>query len=221
VRSRPERRRTQARHYPAPISVTELTDFATYDHELWERGDHPLGRGHLRPANATFGPAGLTLLLPAGTLEGGELRRRHASGSGRYRARFQAAAAPGSLSAFFLYLHDFRTDSSDELDIELPADPPHRVLLTVWRRGVHEPADQRIVDLPFDPTAAVHDYEIVREPGGRVTFAIDDVGMFASTSAPACDLFPMFNAWYPDWLPHSGRSPGGFARASRYEFVSF
>jgi hypothetical protein len=45
------------------------------------------------------------------------------------------AAAPGALSAFFLYLHDFETDSSDEIDIELPAGEPHRAILTVWRRS--------------------------------------------------------------------------------------
>jgi Glycosyl hydrolases family 16 len=160
-------------------------------------------------------------LLPTGTFDGGEVRRRRASGWGRHRTHLRAAAAPGALTAFFLYLHDFRSDSSDELDVELPAGEPYRALLTVWRRGCHEPTDQRVVELPFDPATAVHSYEIVREPEGRVTFTIDDVITFASPSGPTGDLYPMFNAWYPDWLPCSGPSPGGFARVSGYAFHSF
>ena len=222
VRSRPEHRpRTHDRHYPAPISGAQLTTFGAHDRELWERGDHPLGRGHLRPENATLGSAGLTLSLPAGTFDGGEVRRRRASGWGCHRAHLCASAAPGSLTAFFLYRHDPSSDSSDELDVELPAGEPHRALLTVWRRGCHEPTGQRIVELPFDPAAALHSYEIVREPGGRVVFTIDDVITFASPCGPAGDLYPMFNAWYPDWLPCSGMSPSGFARVSRYELHSF
>jgi hypothetical protein len=158
-------------------------------------------------------------VLPFGTLDGGEVRHRGPRGDGRFRARLQASAAPGSLSAFFLYLHDYDTDSSDELDVELPAGEPHRAMLTVWRRGGHEPADQRIVELDFDPSAALHAYEIVREPGGTVHFAIDGATAFTSRVAPAAQLHPMFNAWYPDWLAHDGPSPGGFMRVALYEFA--
>ncbi len=166
-----------------------------------------------------FGPAGLTLVLPSGTLDGGEVRFERPRGDGRFRARLQASRAPGSLSAFFLYLHDFDTDSSDELDVELPADAPHRALLTVWRRGGHEPADQRIVELGFDPAERLHDYEIERGPDGRVRFAIDGDTAFTSDAGPAGGLHPMFNAWYPDWLPGDRGSPGGFMRVVLYEFV--
>lgn len=189
------------------------------DRAGWEPGDHPLGRGHLRPANAVFGPAGLTLVLPFGTLDGGEIRHRQPRGEGSFRARLQASSALGSLSAFFLYLHDFDTDSSDELDVELPAGEPHRALLTVWRRGGHEPADQRIVELDFDPAGGLHDYEIERRPGGLVRFAIDGEPAFTAHAGPAGALHPMFNAWYPDWLPGGGPSPGGFMRVALYEFA--
>jgi Glycosyl hydrolases family 16 len=151
--------------------------------------------------------------LPSGTLDGGEVRHRRPRGDGHFRARLQASAAPGSLSAFFLYLHDFDTDSSDELDVELPAGEPHRALLTVWRRGGHEPADQRIVELDFDPSAALHAYEIVREPGGTVHLAIDGATAFTSRVAPAARLHLMFNAWYPDWL--AGRAVTGRFHACR------
>ncbi|MBV9192940.1 MAG: glycoside hydrolase family 16 protein [Solirubrobacterales bacterium] len=156
-------------------------------------------------------------MLPAGTLDGGEVRHRRPHAEGRFRARLQAAAAPGALSAFFLYRHDFDTDTSDELDVELPAGEPHRALLTVWRRGGHEPADQRIVALGFDPAEAPHTYEIVREAAGRVRFAIDGATAFASAAGPVSRLHPMFNAWYPDWLPRGGPTRGGFMRVVRYE----
>jgi hypothetical protein len=202
------------------MAATEVATFAAGDRAGWEPGDHPLGRGRLRPANVRYGPGGLALVLPAGTLDGAELRRRRPSGEGRFRARLQAAGVLGALSAFFLYLHDYGTDSSDELDIELPAGEPHRALLTVWRRGDHEPADQRIVELAFDPAAAEHTYEIARDPGGRVDFAIDEVTAFTSRAGPLAGLHPMFNAWHPEWLTRDGPSPGGVMRVSRYEFAA-
>jgi licheninase len=202
------------------VADAEVATFPAPDRTRWEPGDHPLGRGRLRPANVGYGPGGLALALPAGTLDGGELRGRRPRGEGRFRARLRATSVPGALNAFFLYLHDFDTDSSDELDVEVPAGEPHRALLTVWRRGGHEPVDQSIVALPFDPAAAEHTYEIARGPGARVRFAIDEVTAFTSTVGPVAELHPMFNAWHPDWLPRSGPSPGGFMRVSRYEFAA-
>lgn len=200
--------------------MAEIATFAAPDGTCWEPGDHPLGRGHLRPSNLGYGPLGLALWLPAGTLDGGELRARKPRGEGCFCARLRATSAPGALSAFFLYRHDFDTDSSDELDVELPAGKPHRALLTVWRRGGHQPADQRIVALEFDPAAAEHRYAIWRQPGGRVSFAIDGAIALRSTAGPSADLYPMFNAWHPDWLPRCGPSPGGVMRVSRYQFTA-
>jgi beta-glucanase (GH16 family) len=179
---------------------------------------HPLGRGAFLPANVGFGPAGLTLRMPQGTLNGGELQGRQARGAGTSTARMRTSSSPGSISAFFLYRQDLATDSSDELDFEIPGGPPHRAILTVWQRGRHVPTAQRTVSLDFDPSAAEHEYRFVRD-GAKVTFVIDGRTRFAYAHAPSVALPPVFNAWYPTWQDPTQPPAGGVMRVSRYTFT--
>lgn len=183
----------------------------------WEAGVHALGRGCFDAANVGHGAGGLTLALPAGRTDGAELRSRRLQGDGVSAARLRSAGVPGSISAFFLYLHDAGTDTSDELDVEIPGDAPHRVLLTVWRRGEREPVAQRVAAVGFDPAGAFHDYEIERA-GARVAFRIDGVQVFACDDAPAGPLRPMFNAWYPTWMTPPDPPAAGALSVSRHAF---
>ena len=196
----------------------EVATFAQPDPERWVVGDHPLGRGELRPENVAFGPGGLALTLPEGTTDGGELRGAEWRGSGTFTARMRTATSPGSISAFFLYRHDFDTDSSDELDFEIPGGEPHRALVTVWRRGVKEPAAQTEVPLGFDPAAAMHDYEIRRD-GAAVEFLVDGESVFTYDDAPSATLRPYFNAWYPEWQDPTVPPAGGEMAVERYEYA--
>jgi hypothetical protein len=141
--------------------------------------DHPLGRGELQAANVRFGREGLVLSLPQGTTNGGELQARRFAGDGQFTARLRSATSPGSISAFFLYRHDFATDSSDELDFEIPGGMPHRVIVTVWRRGKKVPVAQRTVPLGFDPAAGLHDYAFKRD-GTKAMFQVDGNEVFTS-----------------------------------------
>jgi hypothetical protein len=198
--------------------TTETSSFRGSDPAAWRVSVHPLGRGAFQAANVTFGPQGLALALPAGTLDGGEVQATELRGDGTYGARMRTSSAPGSLSAFFLYLHDHATDSSDELDFEIPAGEPHRAILTVWRAGTRTPADQRTVSLDFDPAAALHEYTFLRE-GGEVRFEIDGREVFRSAKAPTADLRPIFNAWYPTWLEPSVPTAAGEMVVDRFQFT--
>ena len=197
----------------------EIATFAEPDPERWEVGDHPLGRGELEPQNVSFGDAGLTLTLPAGTTNGGEVTGTEWRGDGTFKARMRSAASPGAISAFFLYRHDFDTDSSDEVDFEIPGGEPHRVIVTVWRAGVKEPAAQTEVPLDFDPSAEMHDYEFRRD-GASVSFLIDGEEVFSDDEAPTSTMRPYFNAWYPTWQEPAAPPVGGEMVVERYEFGS-
>ena len=196
----------------------EIATFGEPDPEAWTVGDHPLGRGELEPANVAFGEDGLTLTLPEGTTNGGEIKGVEYRGSGSFKARMRSATSPGSISAFFLYRHDFDTDSSDELDFEIPGGEPHRVLVTVWRAGIKEPVSQTEVPLDFDPAAELHDYEMRRD-GADVDFLIDGESVFTYDDAPTVTLQPYFNAWYPTWQDPTQPPAGGEMLVERYEFA--
>jgi beta-glucanase (GH16 family) len=202
---------------PAP----QVSTFRAPEPARWTVADHPLGRGQLQGANVAFGRDGLTLTLPQGTTNGGELQARAFKGDGTYAARLRSATSPGSISAFFLYRHDFATDTSDELDFEIPGvipGMPHRVLVTVWRKGSKTPAQQKSVPLAFDPAAGFHDYELRRD-GEHASFSIDGREVFASDRAPTATLRPIFNAWYPTWQDPTVPPAGGRMVVSRYAFT--
>jgi hypothetical protein len=59
----------------------------------------------------------LLLRLPAGTLDGGEILSAKRVRYGTFEARVKAAAATGSVTAFFLY--EGARSGNDEIDIEL------------------------------------------------------------------------------------------------------
>jgi len=196
---------------------SQVATFTTPDPAHWKVSSHPLGRGAFVPANVSFSPSGLRLVLRVGSLDGGELQGRQGHAGGTSTATMRTAGSPGSISAFFLYLQDIPTDSSDELDFEVPGGTPHRVILTVWRRGSHTPAAQRTVPLAFDPAAAEHEYRFERD-GSTVRFVIDGRTAFTSDRAPANALRPVFNVWYPTWQDPTVPPAAGVMRVSRYAF---
>jgi endo-1,3-1,4-beta-glycanase ExoK len=199
----------------------QVSTFRAPEPARWKVTDHPLGRGELQRANVSFGRDGLTLALPQGTTNGGELQATGFKGDGRFAARLRAATSPGSISAFFLYRHDFATDSSDELDFEIPGvipGVPKTVIVTVWQKGKKIPVAQKHVPLGFDPTAGFHDYEFKRD-GTHVAFLVDGKQVFTSDKAPTSTLRPIFNAWYPTWQDPTVPPAGGRMVVSRYAFT--
>lgn len=201
---------------------TQVETFRERDRQAWRVSTHPLGRGRFEARNVHFGQTGLTIDMPQGQLDGGEVQSTTLVGDGTATARLRSAANQGSVSAFFLYVHDAATDTSDELDFEVlavPAGQHPRALVTVWRIGSKTPADQRSVPLDFDPAQALHEYTIERA-GGTVVFRIDGRQVFRSTKAPTQPLRPIFNAWYPTWQDPTQPPAGGQMTVDEFAFTA-
>jgi beta-glucanase (GH16 family) len=177
-----------------PLPASEEA-FDRWESSRWQTGNHALGRGWVRPANVSVVGGQLLLSLPPGALDGAEVLTSRRVRYGSYEARLRAAAAPGSITAFFLY--EGVRGGNDEVDIELIGGTP-RVMFTVWVRG------QRVhhgeVVLPFDPAADFHDYRI-DHARNALRFYVDgtEVAQF-STPLPGAQMHVMANAWWPEWL---------------------
>ena len=180
-----------------PLVIPSLLEepFDTWDASRWLTGNHALGRGWVRSENVAVRSGQLFLTLAAGTLYGGELLSSRRVRYGTYQARLRSSAAPGSITAFFLY--EGVRSGNDEIDIELIGGT-RRILFTVWVRGrqVHH----REANLPFDPSAGFHDYRI-DHARNALRFYVDGAEMaHFSTSLPGAQMHVMANAWWPVWL---------------------
>jgi beta-glucanase (GH16 family) len=171
-------------------------DFAALDAERWVEITRPFGHGAVDAANVDVAGDLLRIRLPAGRLDGGELRT--ITGQYRYgsfRARMKVANAPTSLTAFFLYR---QPDYEQELDIELYNDATRRVMFTTYNGGAMTNTVTKL--LPFDATAAFHDYAIEWD-SRSVRFVVDGVEMQRWTSGvPRTAMYLFVNAWFPSWL---------------------
>lgn len=170
--------------------------FNTFDRGLWIRGEHQLGRSDINPANATVAGGKLRLAMPAGTTNGAELRTRSTYGYGSYRARIQAADAPSSVTAMFLYAPP---DYASEIDIEIYKTPSSGTArLSTYSGGTLTHTHE--YELPFDPTRTLREYRIDYRPG-TVSFFVD--GSLIRTwraGIPAKPMYLYFNVWCPEWL---------------------
>lgn len=178
---------------PATAHAAGFSDpFTTLDAQRWAIGDHPLGLGRFDPANVAVADGALALTLPAGTHDGGEVRTQALWGAGTFRARIKAAAAPASLTGFFLYAPP---DYASEVDIEIVGTD---VMFSTYAGGGQTHTET--LPLGFDPTAAFHDYEI--ELARRsVTFRVDGVALRTwKNGLPKASMALYVNAWFPTWL---------------------
>ncbi|MBA2510090.1 MAG: glycoside hydrolase family 16 protein [Rubrobacter sp.] len=176
-------------------------DFALLDEERWFANSKNLGRGRLKSENVGVQDETLRIRLPAGTLEGGEIESSDSYGYGSYAASIKVARAPSSLTGFFLYAPP---DFHAEIDVEISNDASGRVLFTTFADGEQTNTVEK--KLPFDATAAFHEYRIDLYPT-RAEFSVD--GRLLHTfedGLPGDSMKLMVNAWYPDWL--SGKRPG-------------
>jgi endo-1,3-1,4-beta-glycanase ExoK len=187
---------------PAAAQAAGFTDpFTTLDAQRWRVGDHALGLSHLDPANVSVSGGALALGVP--NLDGAEVRTATAWGPGTFRARLKAAAAPTSLTGFFLYAPP---DYESEIDIEVLNDPSGTVLLSTYASGAQTHTETR--PLGFDPTAAFHDYEI-ELARKSVTFRVDGVALRTwKTGVPRARMPLYINAWHPTWLGGVASEPG-------------
>jgi len=117
-------------------------------------------------------------------------------GYGSYAASIKAARAPFSITGIFPYAPpDFHT----KIGVEIFNDENGRVLFTTYADGKQTNTVEK--NLPFDATAAFHEYRIDLYPT-RAEFSVD--GRLLHTfeeGLPGDSMKLMVNAWYPDWLP--------------------
>ena len=183
---------------PAPPVVDELEP---WDGAAWIAESHGLGKGWLDASNVSQGPIGLLLTLPAGAYDGAEIISAERHAYRHVEARIRTPDAPGSISALFFY--EGVRKRNDEIDIEIFNDGSQTVMFTTWVQGKQTNHVQ--TTLPFDPTAAYHDYRIEWDPG-RVAFFVDGVPMQTfTTGVPQDPMYIMSNAWWPVWM--SGPMP--------------
>lgn len=185
-----------------PQDLWGTDDFTSLDAGRWYATESKkLGRGRLKAENVDVEDGQLRLKLPAGTLEGGEIESLDNHSYGSYAASIKAADAPSSITGFFLYAPP---DFHAEIDVEIFNDDSGRVLFTTYANGEQTNTVEK--KLPFDPTAAFHEYRIDLYPT-RAAFSVD--GRLLHTfedGLPGDSMKLMVNAWYPDWLP--GKKPG-------------
>lgn len=201
-------------HDTAAGAPTWEDGFDRLDPARWTPGPpHVLGRSRIDPANVRVADGRLALTLPAGTTDGAEVSTVAALPDGTVTVRMRAADAPDSITGFFFYAPP---DFAHEIDIELFDDPAGVVKLTTYDGG--RMTHTLDVDLPFDPTAAFHDYAITRS-AGTVAFRVDGRLLVTWTDGvPTVPLNLYLNAWFPQWL--GGRPPAG-DRATVVDGVGF
>jgi licheninase len=170
-------------------------DFASFDSRQWVSISRPFGHGAVDPANVAVANGTLGIRLPAGGLDGGEMRTTSLYRYGSYRARMKMANAPSSVTAFFLYK---RPDYAQEIDIEIFNDATRRVMLSTYSGGRQTNTVTTL--LAFDATAEFHEYAIEYDPR-LVRFLVDGVELQRWSSGVTNSAMYLFvNAWFPSWL---------------------
>lgn len=157
-----------------------VEEFDSWDMTAWVAGDHPLGRGVFAPDHVSHDANGgedfsgaLILTLPAGTLNGAEIRSASWVAFRNVEVSLKTPDALETISAFFLYqLVPTRNDRNDEIDIEI-LNGTRKILFTTYVRG--KQTNHWELDLGFDPSRDFYDYRIEWSPG-RVRFWVDFPG---------------------------------------------
>jgi beta-glucanase (GH16 family) len=175
-------------------------DFTTFDAHQWVKSSRPFGYGTIDPANVAVANGLLGVKLPAGTLDGAEIRSTSLYRYGSYDAWMKVANAPSSLTAFFLYK---KPDYAQEIDIEIFNDSSGRIMFSTYSGFAQ--THNITMQLPFDATADFHEYTIEYDPGS-VRFLVDGVQMQSwSSGVTRSSMYLFVNAWFPSWL--AGETP--------------
>jgi beta-glucanase (GH16 family) len=170
-------------------------DFASLDAQRWVSVTRPFGQGAVDSVNVGVADGLLGVKLPAGRLDGGEMRSVGLYRFGAFRARMKVANAPSSLTAFFLYK---APDYMSELDIEIFNDTSRRVMFTTYSGGAMTNTVTML--LPFDATAGFHEYAIEYDTAS-VRFLVDGTLMQTwSKGVTRSAMYVYVNAWFPSWL---------------------
>jgi endo-1,3-1,4-beta-glycanase ExoK len=170
-------------------------EFTSFEVRRWVKVDRPFGHGQIDSANVSVANGLLDLRLPAGRLDGAEVRSTGLYRYGTFRARMKVANAPSSLTAFFLYR---KPDYAQEIDIEIFNDSTGRVMFSTYSGSAQ--TNNVIVDTEYDLSGGFHEYTIEYDPDS-VRFLLDGTELMRfSTGVPRSAMYLFVNAWFPFWL---------------------
>lgn len=175
--------------------------------------------GLFRPENVTEDDAGRVALV----VRQEELGvRRYSAGAitsnadfsfGRFEATFRASKVPGTVTGFFLH----RNSPHQEIDIEIPGNAPHRLIVNVfYNPGVEGSqfdygyrGSPRHIELGFDASKKMHKYAIEWSPH-QIRWFVDDMlvhqrALWEPTPIPHLPMKLHLNIWPPRSSRLAGR----------------
>lgn len=172
----------------------------------------------------------LLLISPVGVYASqcasGEVMSHEAFQYGRFETRMQSTDGDGVVSSFFLYNMDLGCnwpDENNELDIEMTGNRDASVQFTT-----HYPGPQgftRVVSMPFNPHAGLHDYAFEWEPGIVRWFVDGNLVYTQDQSFVEGLMYPMrilMNLWGVDSPNWAGIfDPTVMPANARYEYVRY
>lgn len=103
---------------------------------------------------------------------------------GTYAVRMQTAKASGVVSTFFTYVNltPGGKETNDEIDVEIPGARTRTLEATYYRSG--GPGVEHTIALPFDSSAAMHDYAIRWLPR-EIDWIVDGAVLYTVRAAPS------------------------------------
>jgi GR25 family glycosyltransferase involved in LPS biosynthesis len=132
---------------------------------------------------------------------------------GRFESTFQASRVPGTVTGFFLH----RNSPHQEIDIEIPGNAPHRLIVNVFYNPGVEGAQfdygyrgsPRYIELGFDASNQMHKYAIEWSPH-QIRWFVDDTlvhqrTLWEPTPIPHLPMKLHLNVWPPRSSRLAGR----------------
>lgn len=169
--------------------------FHAIDDNIWYSREGQLGRSHLSQARVNTSENRLKIMIPEGSVDGGEVQTTDLVHYGSYEIRMKVPNAPSSITGFFLYK---APDFHHEIDIEIYNQRDATALFTSYYSGSAYHEDQ--TPLAFDPTEDFYNYRIDYYPNS-VSFFINDQLMQTWTEGFSTEpMYLMVNTWFPSWL---------------------
>jgi hypothetical protein len=170
-------------------------NFDMIDDNIWFSREGKLGRSNLDPKRVTTSEGRLKIMIPRGSVNGGELQTIDLVHYGSYEIKMKIPNAPSSITGFFLYK---APDFHHEIDIEIYNQKDATALFTSYYSGGAYHEDK--TSLTFDPTEDFYNYRIDYYPNS-VSYYIDNQLMQTWTEGFSTEpMYLMINTWFPSWL---------------------
>lgn len=167
------------------------------DTSLWQRQDGYTNGGSFdvgwRADHATVSGTTLDVTLDNRPCPSGCSKQPYASdeldsvaryGYGTYRVRMQTAKSSGVVSTFFTYVNltPGGKETNDEIDVEIPGARTTTLEATYYKQG--GPGIEHTIQLPFDSSAAMHEYAIRWLPDA-ISWIVDGRTLYTAHGSPA------------------------------------